>query len=69
MESIAWVADNFWTVLLTGVAISFAGVIFQWTKPDPEAAVDFEVPLPPQCQPGWKGQVLEKPSLKVCTHA
>lgn len=32
---------------------------------DPEAAVPYDVAVPEQARPGWKGEVLEQPSLKV----
>lgn len=65
-EALDWAADNLTTVLLTGVVVVIAGVIVSWLKPDPEAAVDYEIPLPEQCRADWKGEVLENPSLKVC---
>jgi len=33
---------------------------------DPERAVDYEIPIPEQCKPGWKGEELDEPSIKVC---
>lgn len=30
-----------------------------------EAAVDYTVPIPEQCKPGWKGEELEDPQIKV----
>ena len=56
------------TILLTGLVVAIAGLVVLWAKPDAEAAVDYSVPLPQQCQPGWKGEVLEKPSIKVCLY-
>lgn len=32
---------------------------------DAEAAVDYTVPIPEQCKPGWKGEELEDPQIKV----
>lgn len=32
---------------------------------DHEASVDFSVPVPEQINSGWKGEVLDKPSIKV----
>lgn len=32
---------------------------------DEERPVSFEVPIPEQCSSEWKGQVLEKPTIKV----
>lgn len=33
---------------------------------DPERAVDYEISIPEQCKPGWTGEALEEPSIKVC---
>jgi hypothetical protein len=30
-----------------------------------EAPKPYDVDVPPQCQPGWTGEVLNKPSVKV----
>ncbi|SLM40490.1 aldh-like protein [Lasallia pustulata] len=32
---------------------------------DAEAAVDYTVPIPEQCKPGWKGEELEDPQIKL----
>ena len=32
---------------------------------DNEQPVPFHVPLPEQSKPGWQGEILEKPSIKV----
>lgn len=61
-----WISENQSTVALTWVAVVFAtAVLWLTTKGESEAAVDFEVPLPKQCEPGWQGEVLQEPSLKV----
>jgi len=36
-----------------------------WLRQDFEAAVDFKVEVPQQVRHDWKGQVLEKPAIKV----
>ena len=36
---------------------------------DAEAAVDYTVPIPEQCKPGWKGEELEDPQIKVWLHS
>lgn len=38
-------------------------------RADPEAAVPYNVTPPEQIRPGWKGEVLEEPSLKVSCSA
>ena len=35
-------------------------------RTDVEAAVEYHVEPPVEARPGWKGEVLEEPSLKVC---
>lgn len=65
-EALDWISENQGTVALTWVAVVFAtAVLWLTTKGESEAAVDFEVPLPKQCEPGWQGEVLQEPSLKV----
>lgn len=68
METLDWAVENLSTVLLTGVVVAVAGVIVLLVKPDPEVAVEYNVPLPPQCAPGWTGEVLKEPGLKVSLH-
>ena len=36
---------------------------------DAEAAVDYTVPIPEQCKPGWKGEELKNPQITVCLHS
>ncbi|THY44787.1 ALDH-like protein [Aureobasidium pullulans] len=65
-EAFDWVSDNQGTVALTWVAVVFAtAVLWFTTKGDSEAAVNFEVPLPKQCEPDWQGEVLQEPGLKI----
>ncbi|KAG9946760.1 Aldedh-domain-containing protein, partial [Aureobasidium melanogenum] len=65
-EALDWISENQGTVALTWVAVVFAtAVLWLTTKGESEAAVDFEVPLPKQCEPGWQGEVLQEPSLKI----
>lgn len=51
-------------VLLATAAITTL-FFFTWYTFDSEAAVDYSVEPPEQCSPGWKGRVLDEPSLKV----
>lgn len=67
MEALHWVASNTTTALLTATVVAVASLIVYLQKSNKEAAIDFDVPLPPQCQPGWQGTVLENPSIKVCS--
>jgi hypothetical protein len=67
-EAFDWVSENQGIAALTWVAVVFAtAVLWLTTKGDSEAAVDFEVPLPKQLEDGWQGEVLQEPSLKVCS--
>lgn len=54
------------------ICIFFGSVIFVVTffnyvvlSPDEERPVSFKIPIPEQCSPNWKGEVLEEPSIKV----
>ncbi|KAF4537504.1 Aldehyde dehydrogenase [Lasiodiplodia theobromae] len=51
-------------VLLATAAITTL-FFFTWYTFDSEAAVDYSVEPPEQCSPGWKGRVLDEPSLKA----
>jgi hypothetical protein len=66
MERITARADgDFYTLfygLLWAVAIS---IIWFFCRADPEKPVKYVVEPPEQAEPGWKGEVLQKPSLKV----
>lgn len=38
---------------------------FTFLNNDDERPVSFCIPLPEQCKPGWKGEVLDDPKIKV----
>lgn len=64
--------DNFQqqlSPLALGVALTVFILSFLFLKlvlsNDAEAAVDYTVPIPEQCKPGWKGEELEDPQIKV----
>lgn len=40
-------------------------LLYRNLRPDPEKAVDFTVPTPEQCEPGWRGKTLDEPAIKV----
>jgi hypothetical protein len=42
-----------------------AWLLYSVLKTDEEAAVPFTVPAPEQFKPGWQGEVLDEPSIKV----
>ena len=66
MDRITARADNDFNVALYG-ALWIAALSFIWItcRADPEEPVKYEVDTPEQARRGWKGQVLEKPQLKV----
>nr|POE59076.1 putative aldehyde dehydrogenase-like protein [Quercus suber] len=39
--------------------------IYRFVYPDPTKAVVFTVPAPDQCKPGWRGSILQSPTIKV----
>jgi len=48
---------------LAGVTLALLKFLFRSTTED---AIDFSVPVPEQCRPGWKGKQLQEPTIKVC---
>ncbi|KAF1851699.1 ALDH-like protein [Cucurbitaria berberidis CBS 394.84] len=66
MERITARADNDFSVVLYSLLWAVAlSIIWFFCRADPEAPVKYVVELPEQAEAGWKGEVLEKPSLKV----
>lgn len=54
------------TIAITVTAIAVVLILYTaWAPHNTEEAVPFTVPVPEQCLPDWKGEVLENPSLKV----
>jgi hypothetical protein len=56
---------DFYTVLYGSLWVAALSVIWIFCRADPEAPAKYAVEPPEQAKPGWKGEVLEKPSLKV----
>ncbi|EAT85307.2 hypothetical protein SNOG_07841 [Parastagonospora nodorum SN15] len=56
---------DFYTVLYSGLWVAALSAIWFFCRADPEAPVKYVVEPPEEAKPGWKGDVLEKPSLKV----
>ena len=52
----------FGTIAVTCVIIA---VTLYLLAPGYEVAVQYSVPVPDQCLPGWEGEVLDEPGLKV----
>ncbi|KAK3699707.1 Meiotic Sister-Chromatid recombination aldehyde dehydrogenase [Vermiconidia calcicola] len=42
-----------------------AWLLYRFLRQDEEQAVDFTVTAPEQCKPGWKGRILDEPTIKV----
>lgn len=40
-------------------------LLYRALRSDDEKAVDFTIPTPEQCEPGWRGKTLEEPTIKV----
>lgn len=53
------------TCLLGAIGVLTGLLTYWFLHTDPEAGVPYDVATPAQAQPGWKGDVLEKPSSKV----
>ncbi|KAF2753355.1 Aldedh-domain-containing protein [Pseudovirgaria hyperparasitica] len=52
--------------LVTGFALLVVVVVVRrWSQAAAEAGVRYSVPVPEQAREGWKGDVLEKPGIKV----
>ncbi|KAL8855831.1 MAG: hypothetical protein Q9178_007546 [Gyalolechia marmorata] len=54
------------------ISIAVLGVLFAYLvarstilRRDDEAPIDYAVPLPEQCKPGWSSRILEHPSIKI----
>jgi hypothetical protein len=68
MDRITARADNDFNIVLYG-ALWIAALAFIWLtcRADPEEAVKYVVETPEQAKPGWKGEALQEPGLKVFT--
>ncbi|KAK5132222.1 hypothetical protein LTR08_009282 [Meristemomyces frigidus] len=52
-----------WTTALA--LLLSACLLYAVLRKDLEKAVDFTVPLPEPCKPGWRGEPLDEPTIKV----
>lgn len=69
LEELFFSAGSHWVeILIAVVAIGFVSSfsIHNVFGDGPESAIEFDIPRAPQCKPGWRGQELESPSIKVC---
>ena len=53
------------SIFLSSVVFVFAVFKYVVLDDDEEKPIDFKVPVPDQCSPEWKAEVLEQPSIKV----
>ncbi|KAF1916843.1 Aldehyde/histidinol dehydrogenase [Ampelomyces quisqualis] len=56
---------DFYTVLYGSLWVVALSIIWFFCRADPEAPVKYTVEPPEEAKPGWKGELLEKPALKV----
>lgn len=59
--------DGLPQILTLGILALTAIYAFTRLFTDPEAGVVYQIPEPEQLREGWKGELLEEPSLKVYT--
>lgn len=53
-------------ILICGATLTLIVTIyFTFLNNDDERPVSFTIPLPEQCKPGWKGEVLDDPKIKA----
>lgn len=53
--------------VLSAIGVATLFVLYFLLRKDDEAPVPYQVTPPEQVRPGWKGEVLEEPNLKVCS--
>ena len=53
------------TTITASCALITIWLRYRFLRTDPEKAVDFSVQTPEQCEPGWQGQELDQPAIKV----
>lgn len=56
---------DFRTSATTFALILSGWLLYTFLRSDPERAVNFSVPTPDQCKPGWQGKSLDDPAIKV----
>lgn len=52
-------------LIFSAILILLITIYFALLNNDDERPVSFSIPLPEQCKPGWKGEVLDDPKVKV----
>jgi len=65
LDDVPWVQ-----VFIAAVSSAVIFGFFYVASLEDEAPVAFRIPVPEQCTPGWEGEVLDEPSIKVsyCRH-
>jgi hypothetical protein len=58
--------DEASTLLISAISLATLFIAYRLLRSDPEAPIPYHVAPPEQALPGWKGEVLENPGLKVC---
>ncbi|KAL8636202.1 MAG: hypothetical protein Q9228_006378, partial [Teloschistes exilis] len=53
------------SIVIICALLTYVTLVFVLFREDTEAPIDYTVPLPEQCKPGWKGKTLEEPSIKI----
>ena len=56
---------NIRTIAAVLVTLLTAWLAYRFSRTDTEAAVAFNVSPPEQCSPGWQGEALDPPSIKI----
>lgn len=52
-------------VATAAVCLLVAWSLYRALRTDAEKAVEFSIPAPEECRPGWSGKQLDSPSIKV----
>ena len=53
------------SIFLLSIVVIFATLKITVLDDDEERSVHFQVPVPEQCSPDWKGEILDEPTVKV----
>jgi len=57
--------DDYSTYVLGVVGAATLSFLYLLLRTDTEAPVPYHITPPEQAQPGWRGEVLKEPTLKV----
>lgn len=60
--------EDFYSVASGAIGVISAIIFYLvFLRLDEEEAVPYDVALPEQARPSWKGEILSEPTLKVCS--